>query len=142
MQRPIQTEFSSSRFGKALSDFLEEFPFSIAGIIAQQFDELKHAIKEIFQRERELRRFSRRWIPHSLSEARKANRTAIAIDLSSVLHRQANHSFSRIATGYESWFFYLYPSDHMFAAIRDEVIPSEKAMIRPRKLFWRFSSAV
>jgi uncharacterized membrane protein len=67
--------------------------------------------------------------------AQKADRTVMAIDLSSVLHRQANHSFSQIVTGDESWFFYRYPSDYMFSASRDELIPREKVMIGPRKLY-------
>jgi hypothetical protein len=50
----------------------------------------------------------------------------MAIDLSSVIYRQMNHYFPRIMTGDESWFLYLYLSDHMFAASRDEVIPREK----------------
>jgi hypothetical protein len=32
---------------KALSDFLEEFPFATAGIIAQHFGQSKQTIKEI-----------------------------------------------------------------------------------------------
>jgi hypothetical protein len=55
--------------GKALFDVLEKFPFAIAGIIAQHFDQSMHITKEILQWELGLRRFSRRWIPHSLSNA-------------------------------------------------------------------------
>jgi hypothetical protein len=46
--------------GKALSDFLEEFPFDNAAIIAEQFNQSKSTIKEILQRELGLQRFSRR----------------------------------------------------------------------------------
>jgi hypothetical protein len=55
--------------GKALSDFLEEFPFVTAEIIAQHFNQSKTTIKEILQRELGLQRFSRRWVSHSLSDA-------------------------------------------------------------------------
>jgi hypothetical protein len=120
--------------GKALSDFFEEFPFTTARVIAQHFNQSKYTIKEILQRELGLRRFSRRWVSHSVSEAQKADRTAMTIDMSSVLYQQANHSFSQIVTEDESLFCYLYPSDHMFAASRDKIIPREKAMIKAHKV--------
>jgi hypothetical protein len=53
----------------------------------------------------------------------------MATDLLSVLHLQADYSFSRIATRDKYWFLCLYLSDHMFTASQDEVIPREKAMI-------------
>jgi hypothetical protein len=128
--------------GKALSDFFEEFPFVTAGIIVHYFGQSKYTIKDILQYELELRKFSRKWVSHSPSEAQKADRTAMAIDLSNVFHRQTNHSFVRIVTGDESWFLDLYPSDHIFAANRDEVIPREKATIEAQKAMLTISSAV
>jgi hypothetical protein len=44
--------------GKALSDFLDEFPSATAGVIAQHFSLSKPTIKEIFQQEFGLQRFS------------------------------------------------------------------------------------
>jgi hypothetical protein len=78
---------------KALSDFLEEFPFATAGIIAWHSTESKPITKEIVQRELGLQRFSRKWISHWLWDAQKVDRTAMATDLLSVLHRQACCSF-------------------------------------------------
>jgi hypothetical protein len=37
-------------------------------------------------------------------------------------------------TGDESWFVYLYLSDHMFASGRENVIPRQKQTIAPRKI--------
>jgi hypothetical protein len=73
-------------------------------------------------------------MPHSLSEAQKADRTAMANDLLSVLHSQVDYSFFRIVTEDESWFLYLSPFDYMFSASRDEVIQSEKATIGSQKV--------
>jgi hypothetical protein len=128
--------------GKALSDFLEEFPFASAAIIAEQFNQSinqsinqsKSTIKEILQRELGLQRFSRRWIPHSLSASQKANLKTITIDLLSVLRPQPEFSFSRIVTEDESWFLYSLQSDHNFATIREEVIPRTKATISAQKV--------
>jgi hypothetical protein len=58
----------------------------------------------------------------------------MAINLLALLRRQAELSFHRIVTGDESWFLYLYQSDHMFAATQDEVIPRKKATIGARKV--------
>jgi hypothetical protein len=58
----------------------------------------------------------------------------MAIDMLSVLRRQAPFSFSRIVIGDESWFLHLYQSDDMFARSRDEVVPRTKATIGAQKV--------
>jgi hypothetical protein len=93
MRRSIQAESYSSRFEEGSSDFFEEFPFAIAGIIAQYFGWSKHTIKEILQQELGLRRFSRRCVPHLPLEVQKVDRRAMTNDLLSILHRQADYSF-------------------------------------------------
>jgi hypothetical protein len=103
-------------FGKALSDFLEEFPFATAGIIAQYFSQSIPTIKEFLQQECRLQTFARRWVPHSLSDAQKVNWTAMSTDLLSFLPLQADYSFLRSVRKDESWLLSLYPSGHMFAA--------------------------
>jgi hypothetical protein len=112
--------------GKALSDFLEEFPFAIAELIAQDFGQSRHVIKEIIQPELWLWRFSRRCVPHSLSEAQKTGRAAMTNDPLSVLHHKVDYSFCLIMIGNEFWLLYWCLSDHMFAASRNKVIPREK----------------
>jgi histone-lysine N-methyltransferase SETMAR len=119
---------------KALSDFLEEFLFASAAIIAEQFSQSKSTIKEILQRELGLQRFSRRWVPHSLSATLKADRKTMLVDLLSVLRRQPEFSFSRIVTGDEPWFLYSFQPDHMFATSREEVIPRTNATIGAQKV--------
>jgi hypothetical protein len=53
-----QNQFRAGRalhiLGKALSDFLEEFPFATAGVLEQHFNQSKPTIKEVLQRERGL----------------------------------------------------------------------------------------
>jgi transposase len=48
-----QDQFRTGRpphvLGKTLSDFLEDFPFASAAIIAEQFNQSKSTIKEILQ---------------------------------------------------------------------------------------------
>jgi hypothetical protein len=80
-----QDQFRAGRslhiFGKALSDFLDEFPVATAGVLAQNFNHSKRTIKEIFQKELGLHRFSRTWVPHSLSDAQKVDMTRLATEL-------------------------------------------------------------
>jgi hypothetical protein len=91
--------------GKALFDFLDEFHFATAGILAEHFNQSKPTIKETIQRELGLHRFSRRWIQHSLSDPRKIDPKMLATELLSAIRRQARHSFSWIITTDESWFY-------------------------------------
>jgi hypothetical protein len=128
--------------GKALPDFLEEFTFATAGVIAQHLDRSKHTIKEILQRELGLWRFSRRYVLYSHLEAQKADRPAMADDLLSVLYHQVDYSFSRILTDNELWFLYWCLSGHMFSASRNKVIPREKTTIRVLKVILTISSTV
>jgi AraC-like DNA-binding protein len=64
LPRPNQAPSPPHVLGKALSDFLEEFPFVSAGIIAQNVGKSKSTLKQILKRELGLRRFSRRWVSH------------------------------------------------------------------------------
>jgi hypothetical protein len=116
--RSCQDRFKAGRpvhvLGKPLSDFLEEFPFASAGVIAQYFLLSKSPIKHIIEREIGLQRFSRRWLWHSLSESQKADRVAMASDLLTLLRGQARFSFSPIVTVDKSWFLY-------FISIRSHV---------------------
>jgi hypothetical protein len=126
MSRPTPGWSPLHVLGKPLSDFLEEFLFASAGLIAQPSGLSNAIIKDITQRELRLRRFSRRWLPRSLSESPKADRVAMASGLLTLLRGQARFSFPRIMRGDESLFFCLYQSDHMFAASRDDMIPRKK----------------
>jgi hypothetical protein len=65
-------------------------------------------------------------VPYSLSDAQRADRTAMTNDPLRVLRRKADYFFSRIMTHTEFWFLYWCLSDHIFAASRDKVIPRKK----------------
>jgi transposase len=95
-----EDKFRSGRppriLGKAISYFLGEFRFGTAGIIAHHFTQSTPTIKEVLQREFGLQIFSRRWVPHSLSDAHKADRIVMATDLLSVRYPQVGYSFLRL----------------------------------------------
>jgi hypothetical protein len=86
-------------------------------------------IKEILQQELGLHKFSRRRVPHSLSDPQRINRATKVRVISAVLHDRTDNSFDGVVIGNKSWFVFIYLSDHMFTAGRNEVISREKQMI-------------
>jgi transposase len=54
-----------------LEAFMQKCPFASARVIAQHFLTTIATIKNILQRELEMRNISRRWVPHFLSPAQK-----------------------------------------------------------------------
>jgi hypothetical protein len=104
MQDKFRTDHSLHILRKALSDFLDEFPFATAGVLAEHFNQSRPTTKEITQTELGLHRFSRGLVPNLLSNPQKVDPKSLAIVLLSVLRRQARYSFSWIATRDESWF--------------------------------------
>jgi hypothetical protein len=71
-----QDEFRARRpphvLRKALTGLLEDFPFASAAIIIEQFSQFKSTVKEILQQELGLQRFSRKSVPHSVSDTETA----------------------------------------------------------------------
>jgi hypothetical protein len=84
--------------------FLQKFPFASASIIAKQFLTTASFVKEILQTELEMKRFSRRWVPHSLSDAQKVAPVEAARKMLTILHESETNDFDGIATGNKLWF--------------------------------------
>jgi hypothetical protein len=80
---------------------LKDFPFATAGIFMQSFSQSKYTIKDFLQRGLELRKFSRKWVPHSFSDSQKAHCANKANEILAVLQEQAGNSFDGIVTGNE-----------------------------------------
>jgi hypothetical protein len=100
--------------GQSLRDFLQAFPCAMAIMIAQPFGRSRHIIKDIFQRELGLWHFSRRWVPHSLTDS-QIKPIAKAKELSAVFQDRGESSFDRIVTNHESRFACIYQSDRSSA---------------------------
>jgi histone-lysine N-methyltransferase SETMAR len=115
--RPLAT------LGPALQKFLDRYPFASAKVISRHFRLSPPTVKEILMRELGLRKFSRRWVPHLLSDAQKEARIVECGKLLSMLAMYAEHDFEGIATGDESWFQYTSYSGSMFADSRESVTP-------------------
>jgi hypothetical protein len=55
-----------------------------------------------------MRRFSRRWVPHFLSEAQEAARVEASKEMLRILQDMEENKFDGIVTGDEPWFRYFY----------------------------------
>jgi hypothetical protein len=90
-------------------------------------------VKESLRRELGLKKFSRRWVPHSLSHVQKKLRVNAFWKLLSLLGMDAEYNFEGIATGDEYWFQYSSYSDSMFAGSRESIVPRIRRDISGQK---------
>jgi transposase len=91
-------------FGDVLLKFFSKCPFASAKNITSHFDISVSTVKDLLARELELCKFTRRWVPHSLSERQKSEWGTQSILLSDLLQRHQTADFNAIATGDESHF--------------------------------------
>jgi hypothetical protein len=99
-RRLIQALSFSSCFGEGFI----RFPWGISLCNCRNYCAILRSVEVYNQRDP----LAKAWVTEILPKVSttfalrgsKTDRTAMAIDLSSVLHRQANHSFSRIVTGH------------------------------------------
>jgi hypothetical protein len=123
-----------SGLGTVLEDFLKQFPFATARIMARHFRLSPTTIKDILDRKLGFHKLSRRWVPHRLTSSQKAERADGARSLLAVLRMKQEDSFRGITTGDESWFLYAYQSDHMYVQSGSDVIPQERHTIWAKKI--------
>jgi transposase len=76
-----------SDLGSSVTAFLMEFPFASAQRMSRHFPTSHHTIKEILSRELGLSKFSRRWVPHTLSDDQKVNHVQDSRALLAILQR-------------------------------------------------------
>lgn len=120
--------------GTQLEAFLQKYPFASARVIAKHFLTNAHTVKEILQRELGMRKYSRRWVPHSLSPDQKVARVEASIAMLRILQESERNDFDGVATGDESWFCYIYQSSEMFARSPLDVVPRTRQTIAAKKI--------
>jgi hypothetical protein len=109
--------------GPLLEHFLEKFPFASASIIATHFNVSHFTVKDILSRELRLRKFSRRRVPHQLSDPQKNFHVDTSVELLTLLDQYFELHFGRIATGDEAWVGHFIESNLIFGRRCEEVIP-------------------
>jgi hypothetical protein len=70
--------------------FLHKYPFISTRIIAKYFLTTASTVKDIHLRELGTRKFSRRWVPHSLSDAQKVGRVEAAKNVKDLQESETN----------------------------------------------------
>jgi hypothetical protein len=94
--------------------FIPNYPFASARMISRHFSVCTTTAKEILVRDLGLKKFTRRWVPHTLSDPQKVMKTEESNKLLQILNDLEPDSFDGITTGDESRFHYLYESSAMF----------------------------
>jgi histone-lysine N-methyltransferase SETMAR len=122
-----------SDLAKTISLLLEKEPFLSARTLANKLASSREKIRDVLENDLGLRKFTRRWVPHELTPAQMAQRVFDSILLAEALRADEKNQFRNIMTGDESWFYYQYESDAMYAHSRNEVIPRVSKAIDSKK---------
>jgi hypothetical protein len=120
--------------GAQLEVFLGKSAFASAPVIAKHFLANLHTVKEILQRELGMKKFSRGWVPHSLTSAHKVACAGASIEMLRILQESKANDFDGVTTGDDSWFQSIYPSSEMFARSPADVIPRTRQPIDAKKM--------
>jgi hypothetical protein len=101
--------------------------------MAGHFSVNRAPIKNIFDPELGLRKFTRRWVPHILSAEQKLRKVTESDSLLTILANFAEKDCQAIITGDESWFTYLIQSDAIIASSPAGVTPRVDHQFRAKK---------
>jgi hypothetical protein len=115
LRRQKQSRKTPHNFRGGLSKFFSKYPFSSAKNVASHRDISVSRVKDFLPRELGLRKFTRRWVPHSLLHCQKNERVAQPRLLLNLLQRHQTADFNAITTEDESWFRHVYPAGTMYA---------------------------
>jgi hypothetical protein len=120
--------------GPQVEAFLQNYPFASAWIIAKRFLMAASPVKEILQKKLGMGKFSRGWIPRSLSSAHKVACVEAAKAKSKILQESEMNRFDGIATRNESWFQHNTTSSKIFTRLAADVIPRTRQALGAKKL--------
>jgi hypothetical protein len=104
-----------------LQSKLDKYPFASTKNIVSHFDIGGSTMKDLFARELGLCKFTRRWVPHSLSERQKNKWVTQSRVLLDLLQRHQTADFNAIAIEDQSWFRYVCPTCTIYARSRSDV---------------------
>jgi hypothetical protein len=88
--------------GPQLGAFLQKYPFASAQGIAQHFLATVLTVKNILQRELGMKQLSRRYVPHSLSDAQKDTGVEASEEMLRILQSSKTDGFDGITTSHKS----------------------------------------
>jgi transposase len=115
--------------GPQVETFLQKYPFASARIIGNHFLAIASTVKGILQKELGMRKFSRRWVLHSLSDAQNVGPVEAAKEMSKMLQELEMNDFDGITTGDDSWFEHATAPSKMFSCSAAYVIPRTRQAV-------------
>jgi hypothetical protein len=68
----------------------------------------KTYISEVLKKDLKLKKYSLRWVPHTLNHDQKAVKVEMAASMLSILEPWPVHAASWVWTGDQSWFYFSY----------------------------------
>jgi hypothetical protein len=124
-----------SDISEAVAKVLNEEPFSSTKHIAAQLRTSRELVKRTLIDVLGMKKFSLRWVPHTLTGAQKRDRVADSRRLLTALRADAANGFVNIITADESWYYWSYSHSSQWSTSRDLVptrpikkIDSKKSM--------------
>jgi hypothetical protein len=119
--------------------FLLNYPFASAHMLSGCSSVRATTAKEFLVPDLDLKKFTRRWVLHTLSDPHKLTRAEALNELLQILNDLEADSFDGITTGDTSWFHCLYDSSAKFAKSPGNVIPRMRKGIGVKKTYLPFS---
>jgi hypothetical protein len=113
--------------------FLQDYPFTSASVLSRHFSVCATTVKEILARDLDLKKITRRWVSHTLSDRQKVKRVEVSTELVQILNDLKADSFDGITTRDESRFQYLYELSAMFVKSPRDVISRTRKEVGVKK---------
>jgi hypothetical protein len=82
--------------------FLQDYHFASARMLSRHLNVCATTVKEILHRDLCFKKFTRRWVPHTLSDPQKLKRVETSAELLQILNDLQTDSFDGITPGDES----------------------------------------
>jgi histone-lysine N-methyltransferase SETMAR len=126
--RPLQNDLAD-----AIRAMIQEFLFTSCKRLCIHIRIAKATYLRIFQDVLQVKKFNLRWVPHFLDDAQKAERVSLSTDILKILKENQKTRSINIITGDESWFYFEYPHQSVWAPSRDELPERIKQKIGTEK---------
>ena len=100
---------------------LNDFPFASAKYISKRLYCSTNTIISNLENNLGYKRFIRRWVPHELTEANKIERVQKSKKLLEILLEHKENDFCTFITLDESWLYFEYQAQAMYASSSEKV---------------------
>jgi hypothetical protein len=132
----LSGRLSRSDLAAPIQSLLQQFPFISCKVLFCKLKIGKATCLSVLHDDLDLKKFSLRYVPHSLEADQKRSRVELSGEHLHMLEQNSQYEFQHILTGDESWFFVEYFHHSCWAAnpydvpeIPKQKIQSEKCLV-------------